>query len=53
MKKHSTFYLRRAVSRRIRKPLSRRDVRALLSAADRDAFNLDLVHVSTVVEEQG
>jgi integrase len=51
MKKYSTDRYWRAVPRRFRKPLTYREVRALLSAADREPLALDLRYITALAEE--
>jgi len=51
MKKYSTCCYRRGVPRRCRKPLTRREVRTMLSAADRDPLTLDLKCITTLAED--
>ena len=52
MKQLSLFRYRRAAQRRSRRPLTRREVRALLSAADREPQVLDLKSITALIEEQ-
>jgi hypothetical protein len=52
MKSYSTHHLRRAASRRFRKPLSRREVRALLSAADGDSLDLALIDITAFLKDR-
>lgn len=49
--KSSTFRYRRAVPRRSRRPLTRREVRALLSALDREPEAFALKRIAALVEE--
>jgi integrase len=49
--KLSTFRYRRAVPRRSRRPLTHREVRALLAAADRQPLALDLKCITMLAEE--
>lgn len=49
----STFRYRRVVPRRSRRPLTRREVRALLSAADREPQTFDLKCITMLSEELG
>ena len=51
MKKNSTYRYWRAVPRRSRRPLTSREVRALLSVADRDPLMLDFKHGAALIEE--
>jgi integrase len=51
MKKYSPYHYRRAVPRRFRKPLTRREVRAFMSAADREPLALDLKCITMMTEE--
>lgn len=52
MKKYSTYRYWRAVPCRYRKPLTRREVRAFMSAADRDPLSLDLHSIAALIEDQ-
>lgn len=53
MKKHSTHDHRLVIPPRARKPLTRRELRALLSAADRESLALDLTCITVLAEELG
>ncbi len=52
MKKYSAHVHRLVIPHRIRKPLTYRELRRLISAADRDPLGLDLKLIAALVDAQ-
>jgi len=52
MKSNSVHHGRRAIAPRYRKPISNREIRAILSAAVKDPLNLDLEYIAALLDDQ-